>query len=110
MKGKEKEKYQSRFNAIYRIQFGWCAIADSLNEVAEITELHHTHIHNTKPNKKRYPLLINSLWNLYGVNHQFHMANPSWSPSSGRWSLMECDKRENFLQRHPVIARSLYAD
>ena len=107
MKGKEKERHISRFNAIYRNQNGWCAIAESLDKVAEITELHHAHIHNTKPNRKRFPLLINSLWNLYGVNHHYHMANPSWSPPKGRWSLMECDKREEFLNRHPLIRKGL---
>lgn len=110
MKGKKKERYLSKFNHVYRRQFGSCSIADSLDQVAEITELHHTHIHNTKPNRRRYPLLLNSLWNLYGVNHHFHMENPSWSPSTGRWSLLECDNRERFLERHPMIARNLYAD
>lgn len=110
MKGKEKERYLSNLNIIYQKQNGWCAIAESKNKVAEITELHHTHIHNTKPNRKRYPLLLNSLWNLYGVNHHYHMAFPSWSPPAGRWSLMECDRRERFLERHPIIAEKLHAD
>ena len=63
MKGKKKERYLSKFNYIYRKQNGWGVIAESKYKVAEITQLHHTHIHNTKPNRKRYPLLIDSLWN-----------------------------------------------
>lgn len=104
---KKKELYLKRYSSIYRRQHGMCAIAFSKDIVEEMEELHHTHIHNTKSNRQRFPLLLNSLWNLYGVSHSLHMSNPSWSPSTGRWSLMECDQREFFLARHPIIRKAL---
>ena len=86
-------------------------------------DLHHMHIHNTKPNRRRFPLLIDSAWNCILVEHEIHMSNPSyvaisetWSGRkreegkpimTGRWSLLECDKRERFLERHPLIAAAL---
>ena len=104
---KKKELYLKRYTQIYRRQHGLCAIAFSKDLLEEMEELHHAHLHNTKPNRKRYPHLINSLWNLYGVSHDLHMSNPSWSPPTGRWSLIECDKREAFLSRHPEIRKGL---
>ena len=104
---KKKELYLKSYAIIYRRQNGLCSIAFSQDLVEEMEELHHAHIHNTKPNRKRFPLLIDSLWNLYGVCHNLHMSNPSWSPPEGRWSLIECDKREAFLKRHPKIQEAL---
>ena len=81
----------------------WCPIAAERDQQERVNQLHHTMIHDTKNNRRRFPLLIDSLWNLTAVNKDYHMAKPSWSPPSGRWSLSECDRRDQFLGRHPTI-------
>lgn len=84
-------------------QQGKCPIAKSKGASAFPEELHHSHLHNREMNRKRFPLLIDSLWNLVAVSHKYHMENGSWTPTK-RWSLAEADERERFLQRHPAIA------
>lgn len=84
-------------------QLGHCAIAWAYHKRADITELHHAGVHNTKVNRKKYPLLIHSLWNLMGVNHKWHMEHPYF----GRIHYQQADRREAFLQRHPMIAAGL---
>jgi hypothetical protein len=66
-----------------------------------LTDLHHAGIHNSKVNRKKYPLFIHSLMNLKLINHKYHMENGSW----GKISYLEADKRERFLERHPLIAK-----
>lgn len=60
------------------------------------TELHHR-LHNTKPNRRRFPALIDSLLNLAAVNHAWHMKYPFW----GRINLATADKMERALERWP---------
>lgn len=43
-------------------------------------DLHHAFLHDTKPNRKKFPYLIDSPFNLFAIPHLFHMANPSWKP------------------------------
>lgn len=71
--------------------------------VMMLMDVHHMHIHDTKPNRKRFPLLIDSAWNRFLLHHNTHMENPSYVMGE-RWSLLECDRRERFLERHPAFA------
>lgn len=80
-----------------------CPIAKSMGHWAECQEIHHALVHNTALNRKLYPRLMHSLWNLMPVNHYFHMNNGSF----GIISQKEARSREDFLQRHPCIARVL---
>lgn len=87
-------------------QKGMCAICKSKNIQYDIRQLivydlHHAGIHNTKVNRKKYPLFIHSLMNLKMVRHSLHMQYPCF----GKISYLEADKRERFLERHPLIAR-----
>jgi hypothetical protein len=66
------------------------------------TELHHR-CHRVGWAVKRFPLFIDSVWNLMAVNHDAHM---QW-PSFGKISYEEAERREKFLQRHPQIARAV---
>lgn len=63
--------------------------------------LHHFKIHNTDINKKRYPLLIDSLLNLVPVFNSYHIQNNSW----GKISEYQADKIERFLERHPKASQ-----
>ena len=80
-----------------------CPIAKNFGEWATPEEIHHAGVHNTEVNRRLYPLLIHSLWNLLLVNHQFHMKHGSF----GRMSEKEAASREAFLERHPCIAKKL---
>ena len=64
-------------------------------------ELHHYRMHNTKINRRRYPLLIDSLLNLLPVYNAFHIWNSSW----GKISEFQADKIETFLFNHPKAER-----
>lgn len=103
---KQINNYEAKLRHIIWKQEACCAIAAETGITAPITELHHAGVHNTKINRKRFPLLIHSLWNLRGVNHNIHLCNGSW----GKISLIEADKREAFLQRHPMIAKKLHLE
>ena len=59
-------------------------------------DLHHR-VPNKKMNRRRFPLLIDSLLNLVAVNHAMHMEWPSW----GRFSLLQADRMERALERWP---------
>lgn len=65
------------------------------------SQLHHAGVHNTKVNRKKYPLFLHSLMNLKLVNHNLHMQFGSW----GKISDIEAEKRERFLERHPLICK-----
>ncbi len=96
--------YYEKKHYLIKHQRGECAIAHDLCKKGTQTlthgqpELHHQ-LHNTKINRKRFPNYINSLWNLVVVCHDLHMENPSF----GNISLLEADKREDFLIQHPMI-------
>lgn len=83
-----------------RRQKGCCPIAAAYDKFAKPQSIHHR-LHNSKVNRKEFPLFINSIWNLYLVNHNWHMMYPSF----GKITVLEAYKREAFLQRHPAIAK-----
>jgi hypothetical protein len=96
--------YQEKKHYLIRHQNYRCAIQEDFRKNGKIIysrglpELHHK-LHNTKPNRKRYPNYINSLWNLAAVSHDLHMQYPGF----GKITLLEADRREAFLIRHPRI-------
>lgn len=69
-----------------------CAIGSLQGSKSTGTELHHR-LHNTKPNRKRYPLFINSIFNLWWVSHYWHMKHPS----AGKPTLIVADEIEVVL-------------
>lgn len=84
-------------------QRGCCAIAASRGQWAPIEELHHARIHDLGWARRKYPLFIDSLFNLVGVNHDLHMVNGSW----GKWSEARIHLIERGLRRHPEHARKV---
>jgi hypothetical protein len=101
-KDQSERKYWRQFTFMIRHQHFNCAIAASQGAYAPVTELHHK-LANSRVNRSRFPLLIDSLFNLVAVNHGYHMANGSFQ----RMSVLEACKREAFLERHPLAARRL---
>ncbi len=89
---RQLRKYGMTFCPIYYQQKGNYKTPDAL---------HHTKVHDTKINRKRYPLLINSLLNLTPVFNSYHILNSSW----GKISEYNADKIERFLERHPQAER-----
>lgn len=65
------------------------------------TELHHARCHDTKLNRERFPLFIDSILNVVQVCSWNHARHRSW----GIWSPERCGRAEAFLKRHPRIAR-----
>jgi hypothetical protein len=59
-------------------------------------QLHHR-LHNTNPNRRRFPLFLHSLLNLAAVNQAMHEQHPSW----GRPSLLQAERIERTLRRWP---------
>ena len=74
---------------------GLCPIATARGFLERANSLHHR-CHNTKTNKKKYPLFIDSLLNLLPVNNSYHLVNGSW----GRISDLQAEKYQRFLEKH----------
>ncbi len=96
------KNYHVKLNYLTRKQKLLCPIADAHYGCALPGELHHR-LHNTKVNRRLYPLFIDSVWNLYAVDHNYHMMYGSF----GKISVLEATKREAFLERHPMIATAV---
>ena len=96
------KNYHAKQFYLTRKQKGMCPIAKAHGETAAPQELHHR-LHNTKINKRLYPLFIDSVWNLMAVDHDWHMMYGSF----GKISVLEAEKREAFLERHPMIAAAV---
>ena len=88
--------YNEKLLYLYRHQKGRCAISGKVLERACKTDLHHG-FHNTKWARKKYPLFINSLFNLFLVDHDAHMQNPG----ACRINELQAEKYERFLEKHP---------
>jgi hypothetical protein len=95
--------YEAKMVAIQRRQCGWCAIGVAAGRYLPATELHHARVHASKWAKKKWPLFIDSLANLLGVDHGMHMERPGF----GKWPESRVDAFERGLQRHPEHARRL---
>ena len=95
--------YDRKFYYLKYRQGGLCPIAKEKKMWAESPrELHHR-CHRTKWAIKKFPLFINSVWNLVAVCHWAHM---QWG-SYGKISWLEAERREAFLKRHSMIARAV---
>jgi len=97
------KNYEKKWTYLLRRQHGICPIGKAKDGWAEApTELHHR-CHRIGWAVRRFPLFMDSVWNLMAVNHNYHM---QW-PSFGKISYEEAARRERFLQRHPMIARAV---
>ncbi len=97
-----EEKFQYLLNKQDREKgFVYCPIMWDRNVYIQPDCLHHAKVHNTKINRKRYPLLIDSLLNLIPVWNAGHINCGSW----GKISEYNADKIERFLKRHVKATR-----
>lgn len=62
------------------------------------TELHHR-LHNRKENRRRFPLFVNSVFNLWWVSHYWHTMHPS----AGKITLMDADEIEMMLSQNSEL-------
>lgn len=94
--------YQRKMHYLSRRNGGHCVIAEAHGAWAPITDLHHRHA-RSKWARRKFPLFIDSLWNLLPVNNKWHLRYGSFA----RISKYEAEKRERFLERHPMIAKAV---
>ena len=90
--------YKEKFEYLASRNNWRCPIALERDVIAQVTDLHHK-LHNTKVNRKLYPLFIDSMLNLVPVNNAWHLKYPSW----GREPYYRAEKYESFLNRHPKV-------
>jgi hypothetical protein len=91
--------YKEKFKYLYMRQNGLCPIAKEHGHGATPDALHHR-LHNTKENRERFILFIDSILNLVAVNNEWHINNNSW----GKITEKEAEKWERFLIRHHKLA------
>ena len=90
-------RYEEKADLLYNKFHGLCQIAMSQDKIAPCTELHHYRVHNTKYNRKKFPLLVNSILNLIPVNHAYHMQKPSFGIITDH----QAGLIERYLERNP---------
>ena len=96
--------YAEKMRYLLRHQHFECPILAANGREATITskpDLDHSRVPNTKHNRRKYPLLIDSLLNLRAVDHHAHLHLPR---SQVRMSGYNAAKLEAFLRRHPKTA------
>ncbi len=94
------KNYESKMEWLGK-KYNWnCPIAKKYDMIAYPTELHHSHIHNIKWARKKYPLYIDSIWNLLPVHNAWHLSHGSF----GKWPERMVIRCEDFLQRHKKIS------
>ena len=94
------KNYEAKFEWL-ATKYNWlCPIALSHRTKAEVTDLHHAHIHNMKWARRLYPLFIDSIWNLVPVHNAWHLKHGSF----GKWPEERVRRCEIFLRKHKKIA------
>ncbi len=106
------KNYENKVRFLYFHQDGKCDISghhlpglDAILTTYDIysyggIDLHHSSVHNGKWQRRKYPLFIDSVWNLRLVWHDQHMARGS----HGKRTDYYCEKVESFLERHIRIS------
>jgi len=84
---------------ILKVQPFGCMIAYLNEKRARITEVHHR-MHDTKTNRKLYPNFIDSIFNLWGVNHNWHMK----FPFAGKINERTANAIESYLLEYPSVS------
>lgn len=93
------KNYEAKVIYLSIKQKGNCAIAAAAGSMAQITELHHR-LHNTKVNREKYPLFIDSVFNLVAVNYNYHALKPHFQ----KINYIKAAKIEAMLVQHPELA------
>lgn len=70
--------YERKFDIVYNVIQHGKPIGEKGTSLR--IDLHHTFLHDTKSNHKKYPYLTDSVFNLFALWHNFHDANRNWKP------------------------------
>lgn len=107
---RKMNNYDGKVLALHKKRNGNCLVCGQYINLfaydpAQQHDLHHI-MRNTKGNRKRYPLLIDSLWNLALLHHNCHIA----VGNSIKTTDYIAGKKEAFLARHPMYAKVVNCD
>lgn len=83
------ENYAEKALYMIRRQGFYCAIGNLEGKKYKVTDMHHR-LHNTKTNRKVFPLFINSVFNMWMVSNGLHLQHPS----AGKVSLIVAQEIE----------------
>lgn len=89
------KNYELKKEKLYIQQNGKCPVCQK-ELLIGTTDLHHK-MRNTKGNRKRYPLLIDSIYNLELIHHNCHISKHS---SCGMMWDIEAEKLEKILKEN----------
>ena len=81
-------------------QGGGCAIAQAHGDWAAPTERHHARIHDKRWVRARYPLFVDSVFNLMLVDHGQHMQHGGF----GKWPEKKVEWYERRMRANPALA------
>ena len=96
------KNYNEKYVYLWRRQNGICPISDK-ELIASKTDMHHRHVENTRTNRKKFPLFVDSIFNLCLVDSNAHMSKPL----PKRLPLRRVERIERGLQRHPLHAKAV---
>lgn len=108
------EKYHNKYFLLKIIQNNKCKISEKIFQKGEKGFLHHFLIHNTKPNKMKYPNLINSILNLMFVDYAAHEKNGHFGMEKDEIFLSELEilltknKALNEAFNRPILSFRLF--
>ena len=85
--------YQELFMYVYLLWGGMCPIAASLKVYSVNPDQLHHRLHNERKNRIRFPLFINSVFNVVAVSEKYHTENRNW----GKYSVFAADKIEQYI-------------
>ena len=84
--------YNELFFYTFMLCKGRCPIAESKGDWAHPDQLHHR-LHNERKNRIRFPLFIDSVFNVVAVNEKYHTENRNWR----KYSVFAADKIEQYI-------------
>lgn len=93
------KNYDEKFRFIFQSQSGRCVIADADGEYRKMDALHHL-LSKSKWAVRKYPLFIDSICNLVGVNNELHISRNS-AIKAPEWYAVEW---ERFFEHNPECA------
>ena len=99
------KNYETKRDYLMGVQGWWCPICKYDINTQEKIDLHHT-LHNTKPNRKKFPLLIHSIFNLQLVHHSCNTGNwgKSKANSFNNMPVLMAEQLEYYLEQRPYMA------
>ena len=90
------------------VQLNHCPVCYEFIADNSLTEKHHAYFHDTLYDNRKYPILTQSVINLFALKKKAHTEKRNWRPSDereiihpiGRLTLVELEKLEKFLAKN----------